>query len=895
MSDVSRGGTVDPEFIRETIINRAHQFQETFEQAALSIINGFRLTDPEPVNEVVAELIQEAERIRILDSPPGVSSKPVQNEVKLVSWYVGPQPGDKMWWPLKARFDDSGMREFVGDIDQASTKVVAQLAHPAIRGNTKKGLVVGYVQSGKTANYTSVIAKAADAGYRLVIVLSGLHNNLRQQTQRRLVKDLAAEHDWFSLTTDDADFGTVTNGTALMATKVPMLAVVKKNSSRLKRLRDWLHSIPEETRKRCPVLLLDDEADQATPNTKAARDDMSAINKLVREVWSEIPTGTYVGYTATPFANVFMDPNDETDMYPDDFIIDLPRPHTYFGAERVFGIGAGTDADEDESLDMVRAVSDEEAELLRAPGRKEEREAWEPTLTSTLDDALVWFLVATAARRARQGIAEHSSMLVHTSQFVMAHFKMKDLLQERLWELQAMTAGEKFRTFETAFIREYGAVEPMYGNNPVSWAEVEIVLPSVLNEARIVVDNSVSTDRVDYGRFDQHGNEITETVIAVGGGTLSRGLTLEGLVVSYFTRTASTYDTLLQMGRWFGYRPGYEELPRMWVTDSVQDHFQFLAIVESEIREEMRRMETLGVTPAQMGLRVRAHPGNLAITAANKMVHADYVQISFSGQRHQTIWFHETDEDTQRANIAASKHLAAQCISRREPEKAGSNWMFRDVPAEDVGTFLESYVFHPAQLTLQRKHIVKWLRNVAQDATWNVAFMSRNDSRFGPVDLGLGQPLNGISRAPLATSEVGSANIKALMGSVDAVLDLGPDAMRAVQKREAEYRELRAADAEGSGLLLIYPISEHSEPTAASVRAQSRRLLESTLPLVGVGVVFPEVLGANVADDASFVAVRPELVRDTVEDLEEDIEIAALDTERDATIDGNLAGASADG
>jgi hypothetical protein len=276
------------------------------------------------------------------------------------------------------------------------------------------------------------------------------------------------------------------------------------------------------------------------------------------------------------------------------------------------------------------------------------------------------------------------------------------------------------------------------------------------------------------------------------------------------------------------------------------------------------------------------------------MVHADYVQVSFSGQRHQTIWFHETDEGIQRTNIAAARQLAAACTSRREPEQAGPNRIFRHVPAVDVGKFLESYVFHPDQLTLQRKHISKWLRGVAEDTTWNVAFMSRTDSRFGPVDVGLDHPLNGISRAPLASSDLGAANIKALMAPADAVLDLGSEAMQVVQKREATYRDLRASHADGAGLLLIYPISENSEPTAASARAQSRRPLASTLPLVGVGVVFPEVLGANATEDASFVAVRPELVRDTIEDLDEDLEISALDTERDAAIDGALAGTPAD-
>jgi hypothetical protein len=165
------------------------------------------------------------------------------------------------------------------------------------------------VQSGKTANYTAVMAKAADAGYRLFIVLSGLHNNLRKQTQVRLSDDLV-DHDWVPLTSENADFGNVVNGAAILAGGVKSIAVVKKNQSRLRSLRDWLRDIPEETRRRVPILLLDDEADQATPNSATGREQLTRINELVRQVWRELPTGTYIGYTATPFANIFMDPSD---------------------------------------------------------------------------------------------------------------------------------------------------------------------------------------------------------------------------------------------------------------------------------------------------------------------------------------------------------------------------------------------------------------------------------------------------------------------------------------------------------------------------------------------------------------------------------------------------------
>ena len=164
------------------------------------------------------------------------------------------------------------------------------------------------------------------------------------------------------------------NGAAMLSRGVKSIAVVKKNQSRLRRLRDWLRDIPVEIRRRVPVLLLDDEADQATPNSATARDQFTKINELVRQIWAEIPTGTYVGYTATPFANIFMDPNDEEELYPADFIMDLPRPDAYFGAERVFGREPIDDADEpDPGLDMVRDVPDEDAEALKPPTKKDSR------------------------------------------------------------------------------------------------------------------------------------------------------------------------------------------------------------------------------------------------------------------------------------------------------------------------------------------------------------------------------------------------------------------------------------------------------------------------------------------------------------------------------------------
>ena len=360
---------MDQTFIRQTLIDRMRRHGESLEQAASSFARGMAV----PMSELTAtveSIRREGRRNMLLDSPPGVYAS-VTAEARMAGWYTGPEEGDEIWPRLRTKLESGNLGDVVDEVDKASTKVVAHLADPHIQSLKKRGLVVGYVQSGKTANYTAVMAKAADAGYRLFIVLSGLHNNLRRQTQVRLTGDLV-DHDWAPLTSDDADFGNVINGAALLSKGVISIAVVKKNQSRLRSLRDWLRDIPESIRRRVPVLLLDDEADQATPNSAAARKELSRINQLVRQIWAEIPTGTYVGYTATPFANIFMDPNDEKELYPADFIIDLPRPDAYFGAQRVFGREPLDNADDPEpGLDMVRDVPDDDAEILKPPSKKD--------------------------------------------------------------------------------------------------------------------------------------------------------------------------------------------------------------------------------------------------------------------------------------------------------------------------------------------------------------------------------------------------------------------------------------------------------------------------------------------------------------------------------------------
>lgn len=862
---------------------------QTVDQAAEWFAQGMGLPLRE-LSEAVEGIRRDGRRNMLLDSPPGVYDTSLEAEARLVGWYTGPEDGDEVWPRLRARLEDSSMRNVVDEIDNASTKVVAHLADPHIRNLEKRGLVLGYVQSGKTANYTAVMAKAADAGYCLFIVLSGLHNNLRRQTQVRLDSDIV-DHDWVALTSATADFGHIVNGAAILNGRVKSIAVVKKNQARLRRLRDWLREIPIATRRRTPILLLDDEADQATPNSATAADQLSKINELIREIWAEIPTGTYLGYTATPFANIFMDPNDSEELYPSDFIIDLPRPAEYFGAERVFGREPLDDGDDpDPGIDVVRDIPDEDATELRPPSGREARNDFDPVVPPSLDSAITWFIVATAIRRARGQSSKHSSMLVHTTHYIQPHFAMRDRVNSRLATFCEETRSGDYSRFRSSYNTEAHRASDVTAQAMPQWEALEQFVKEVLSDVRVVVDNGESEDRLDYAS----GKHKPETIIAIGGGTLSRGLTLEGLVVSYFTRTSNTYDTLLQMGRWFGYRPGYEDLPRIWMQPSLADEFRFLALVEEEIRRDIADMEQQQVTPRELGLRVRAHPGRLAIVARNKMRHASLVEVSFSGKRLQTFIFSERDRSAIDRNRRAVESLIRTVNQGSTWSKSETlpRWTAADVPAATISAVLDAYEFHPNQTGMRADHITEWISRLARDSLWNVVVIGSNAKHkdhnnqridLGSVDIGLPNGIPCVNRAPLKYpgSDSGIANIKALMSHSDWFADL-PDLGDLTPDERKHPRAVRRKHAAGRGLLVVYPISKDSIPLGNSKELDTRRNLTAADHLFGLGIVFPEVETPGLAAHGTYVSVQPDWSWGT-EIVEDEFPI---DNEESLNIDG---------
>jgi hypothetical protein len=734
----------------------------------------------------------------------------------------------------------------IDSLDAASTRITSLLSHPREKAFSSRGLVVGYVQSGKTTNFTAVMAKAADRGYKLFIVLAGIHNGLRRQTQARLVQQLVEPNptQWSQLTDLDRDFVPTANAASFFgkSNKTHVLCVVKKNATVLRKFAKWLASASDYLQD-CPALIIDDEADQATVATKS-------INPLIRKILHELPKSAYVGYTASPFANLLIDPGPE-DLYPQHFIVNLPKPYGHFGTEVLFGRYAldGEDPEDvDDGYDMIREVPDDDIECVR-PLKRVDVEGFGPEITKTLRDAISYFWLSTAARRVRGTGNPHSTMLIHTSVNTAVHnsFRapLEDLRTKVKAELNDPTTLRQLRTLWDSETARVPAEE--FGEKKVEFDDLLCLLPGVVDDCRIIMDNSSSEDRLDY----ENGRVVA---IAVGGNTLSRGLTLEGLSVSYFVRTVSAYDTLLQMGRWFGYRDGYADLPRIWMTAELKEWFRHLATVETEMRRDIDVYMTEDKTPLTFAVRLRTHPA-LRVTAAAKMKSAVKAASAYGGQRVQTRYF-RTDARWLLGNQAAAKKLiakAAKSAAEREDRPEAGRYLLRAVPYEHVIDFLRSYRFHEksqeCDADLLTRYIEKRVRTAGSLRRWTVAIIG---NPVGPDDQNFefvpGVKVRRVTRARLKTSESDFADIKTLMSRKDAAIDLEGETAKL---QEEEIKAERRRQLPDTGLLVLYPIDKTSEP---SPKKTTREALDADEHVIGLGLVFPQPSGDDSTVEWDYVS-----------------------------------------
>lgn len=815
----------------------------------------------------------------------------VERELIDGAWYSGPQAEHKYWPNLKGALLGSLPDEAVQGVSNSAQRVVGLLRPPGAEQIRTRGLVLGHVQSGKTTSFQSVAAMAVDAGYRFVIVLSGITENLRVQSQQRLDEQLVGDlsNKWVRLTSVDSDFASQGNAAALMSNpQHRLLAVVKKNPARLRHLAEWIESAGDAAQRSCPILVIDDEADQASLDVGKQR--RSTINGLIRRILG-VPKAAYVAYTATPFANVLINPSDVEGLYPRHFIVPLSPGGGYYGPERLFGrdLVENIEGDEvDDPDDVIRYVPEHDFESVQPPKGKGAVHTWEPALAPSLRTAVLWFLLATAARRARGQVAAHSSMLVHTSMLADAHFKLQAVVQEFVGIVRSgvMTREESMLgEFRALWEEEKDKVAPGEGETTVGWEDVEGLLPVVLAELQLVSDNYLSTERLIYTAG------VPATVIAIGGNTLSRGLTLEGLVCSYFVRAASAYDTLLQMGRWFGYRRGYADLVRIWMSNELAGWFADLATVEAEIRHEIGRYELEGLTPSQLAVKVRTHPA-MSVTSAAKMAGAVRATADYSGKREQTILFKHRDEEWLAANWLAAKNLLAHASNAPGVERAtnpAGHAVLKAVPAELVAAFLDEYRFHEDSRRLNPGLMQAYIKKeTARGAltSWNVvvaappvAEKAGGDGVLA-ADLGILGKVGLGARAKMALgSDATTANIKALAGSKDKALDMNPQDRAELPDDVSDAQLVRTRKELGLGpLLVLFPIAPNApvvkRMTKAGKLSEARVPLDAVVPVMGAVFHFPESDDVNSGVSYISAALPPDV---EIEEVDVEAELAAID------------------
>lgn len=611
------------------------------------------------------------------------------------------------WNAYSNELKSSGFgREVIRVLDEDTDNILNECGNPGTGfGWRVQGLVMGDVQSGKTASYCGLINKASDAGYKFVVLLTGMIEELRAQSQERMDSGFVGRdsRNIFEgarannpigsgrfraavpnvLTSIDFDFLTtnkkVLGGIPLENISEPVLLVMKKNKSPLQNLISFLDSQMSKgsTQLVLPLLLIDDEADNASVNAKKD-EDPATINRLIREVLKRFVKSTYVAYTATPFANVFINP-DSDDLFPSNFVYSLNTPTNYIGAASIFSESGSHQY-------QVQDITDADTVFPY----KHKKDLAFPALPRSLCEAVETFLLSCAIRDLRKEPLRHRSMLVNVTRFTDVQERLSILLKDYLYELTEEI--KQYLADDDLWIRHSrlktlnATWQAHYAECEVPWDKVRKVLYDSIASVKVLTINqkSEAADRLNYGAYKK--SEKGRRVIAVGGLTLSRGLTLEGLCVSYFFRNSKAYDTLLQMGRWFGYRPRYEDLCRIWMDPDVQEWFAHIANVVGELRLDVRRMHANSQPPSRFGMRVRSHPDALIVTALNKMRNAQEVEvdISYSECGAETPFLPRSIE-INRKNLASVN----QFLSGLAPaEMIKKKCFWRNVPASQIAGFL---------------------------------------------------------------------------------------------------------------------------------------------------------------------------------------------------------------
>ncbi|MCQ9288080.1 Z1 domain-containing protein [Staphylococcus gallinarum] len=788
------------------------------------------------------------------------------------------------WQLYKSRLQNQGFStKSIRSIEKSSFDILKSLSMDTTESGPIKGLVVGNVQSGKTANMAGLMSLAADNGFNYFIVLSGVIENLRKQTANRLYEDMNSSGrgnlKWNHVENPKPmsrfPEHNISNFNLGPKDKDRYFTVCLKNKSRLNKLKRWLLSDKNKA-KQMKILIIDDEADQASINTKKIEEEYSTINALIRELVNndKFAAMNYISYTATPYANV-LNETDEDTLYPKNFIKLLEPSEDYIGPKQLFGSEI---PERSPNIDIVKEITDVEYEIINDIQKGVSNDP----LPLSFKESIHWFLISVAAMR----VLNHKkpiSMLVHTS-FKIDHHeiiakKIEDYLKHVKENFESIIdvmkiqyQSEKDTLNRDIFLEnipEYSTPDkvPEYPQWEDVLKELEYLLkdnevsnilldnegePIFHTGVHLAIDNSRTridnqTVRLIYPN-KTNMPEKAPAFIVVGGNTLSRGLTLEGLTATYFLRTTNQADTLMQMGRWFGFRKGYEVFPRVWMDQMALNRFTFLSQMNEELREEIQIYAETGNSPLDYAPRIKNSPNYklIRITSSNKQQSAEALEFDFAGFNSQTIYF-EKDKAKLDHNYFKTQEFLN---SLPKPSLKKNKLIWRNVNSDKVNEFLTEYKICTSDTKMGAiPALIEWLEDKGSEfEKWSVILSSTGDVE-NPVEPSENWNIHGYSPDSVIRSQLAKRSNEEIIsiGSLRRPEDLYADIDAELSSKETssakvlDVKQTREKYNYGNvPQLIIYRIDKGDKSRNKTFN-KSREAIQFDQDLIGINIMLPGV------------------------------------------------------
>jgi hypothetical protein len=671
------------------------------------------------------------------------------------------------WNRYKDLISETMAPEVVRNLDEDTDAIMNYIGDPSLHEFSIYGMVVGHVQSGKTSNYSALIDKASDAGYKFIVVIAGTLNNLRNQTQIRLNESFIGKQGDqivgvglykndqskipLCLTNDNVDFDKsyaerVQGTLNFENTKVPILIVIKKNSRTLNNVVSWLEAQYPNGVSEHSMLLIDDESDYASINTKE-EEDPTIINKKIRKLISIFKKTSYVAFTATPYANIFIDheaSNNEVglDLFPKDFIFLLEPPSNYRGANHYF---VEQPANHIVNIHDYKDCFPLEHKITHVVSE----------IPSSLIEAILLFYLNVAIRYERGFVNNHNSMLIHVSRFTDVHIQVRNKVEDFVKELNKSIKVRGGLNYpfdnDVILLNLYSTYEKYFPYESIEFNQLIKRLSQILERFLVKDIHAKSKTPLVYR------SDVPINVIVIGGTSLSRGFTLVGLSISYFLRTTILYDTLMQMGRWFGYRDGYDDLCRIYVPVEIEENFRDIIISTEELFDDFRDLAKSYKTPYDFGLAIQQNPNSaLQITARNKLKNTKRVDVNYSmkfdGRLKETVKF-SADSQIIKSNFNSGVSLINKLLINEKNIAIGKTTLFwNEVNRKYVVDFLNTFqdINDKDPLGIFSKMPLPFIRDYTnkRNCMWDVALIS-GEGKLLEVDIfkhELGVPIKRVVR-----------------------------------------------------------------------------------------------------------------------------------------------------